>query len=330
MAHSIPSSTHPFLTGVGAGRLAEGRERVIVTGAGGWLGLATLEMLHDLMGEEFHRRVVCFGATERRLCLRYGVEIPQQPLSALACLPHAESLILHLAFHTKGAMNMPATEYMALNRAIRNQVADSLDRIGTNALFVASSGAAYLAESAEASPFKRLYGSLKLEDEARFSDWSLNAGKPVIIARVFNIAGPYINNRSHYALACFIADALAGRPIEIRASNRVYRSFVAIEELMSVVFGVMTKQISGPVRFDTAGDAALEIGEIATVVADALHHREGVRRPAINEALADDNYVGDGSAYQALGRECGIQPVPLTNQILETALYMRDHPEPAG
>ncbi len=328
MAHSIPSGpTLPLLTGRGAELLAQGQERVIVTGAGGWLGLATLEMLHGLLGDLFHRRVVCFGATERRLSLRGGIDIAQHPLSALATLPAASSVVLHLAFQTKGAMGMPAAEYIDLNRAIGSQVADVLDRIGARAVFVASSGAAYLADSVTASPFKRLYGSLKLEDEARFSGWGKDTGNHVVIARVFNIAGPYINNRSHYALACFIADALADRPIEIHATNRVYRSFVAIGELMSIVFGTFANPGNRVVRFDTAGDAILEMGEVAEAVALVLDHHRGIHRPPINEKLEADYYVGDGSTYHALRQSFTAPPTTLENQICQTADYMRDHPE---
>ena len=45
----------PALTGLGAERLADSGERVVITGAGGWVGLATLEILHGLFGEAFHR-----------------------------------------------------------------------------------------------------------------------------------------------------------------------------------------------------------------------------------------------------------------------------------
>ena len=44
----------------------------------------------------------------------------------------------------------------------------------------------------------------------------------------------------YLALASFIADALAGRPIEVRASAPVWRSYVAIAELMSVVLDWLT------------------------------------------------------------------------------------------
>ncbi len=45
---SIDPSPLSTVRGAAAERLAAGNERVVVTGAGGWLGLATLEMLAQL------------------------------------------------------------------------------------------------------------------------------------------------------------------------------------------------------------------------------------------------------------------------------------------
>lgn len=289
--------------------------------------MATLEMLHGLLGEAVHRRVACFGATGRMLALRGRLQIAQRPLADISELATAPSLVLHLAFQTAGAMAMPAEEYGAINRAVGDRVRAALDSIGAEAVFVASSGAAYLADSAQASPFKRLYGSLKLGDEARFRAWAERNGKTAVIARVFNLSGPHINNRAHYALACFIADALADRPIEVRATNRVYRSYVAIEELMSVVFGALTGPSGGVVAFDTAGERAYEVGEIAEAVAAALDHRRGIRRPPFAEGEQDDRYVGDGAVYHGLRRQFGAPSIGLADQVRQTAKFMSDHPD---
>lgn len=320
-------ASYPVIGGLGARRLTESGARVVITGAGGWLGLATLEMLHGLLGEAFHRRVACFGATGRVLALRGGVEVAQHPLSALADLPAAPSVVLHLAFQTKGAMSLPPSEFRAINRAIGGRTLSALNRIGAEAVFVASSGAAYIADSVGTSPFKRLYGSLKLEDEDRFQSWGLETGKTAVIARLFNLSGPYINNRSHYALACFIADTLAERPIAIRASNRVYRSFVAIEQVMSVVFAALTEPKGAIVSFDATGETAFEMGEIAQAVAAALDHRLGIERPPLRAAEPEDRYVGDGVAHQALCREFGMASISLTDQIKQTARFMAECPE---
>ena len=56
--------------------------------------------------------------------------------------------------------------------------------------------------------------------------------------RVFNLAGPFINKIQIYALATMIGDALAGRPIEIRASHRVLRSYLHVGDCIDALSAV--------------------------------------------------------------------------------------------
>jgi UDP-glucuronate decarboxylase len=321
---TAPTPPYPAFSGVGADLLREGPWRIVVVGAGGWLGLATLEMLHGLLDADFDRRVACFGSGARTLTLRGGVRVDQQPLIALAQLPPAPSLVLHLAFLTQEkAKAMSEAAYVEANRAISSQVLSALDAIGAQGVFVPSSGAVYLADQADAERSKQLYGALKREDEDRFAAWGADKGADVVVARVFNLSGPYINKRGSYALACFIADALAGRPIAIRANRPVLRSYVAISEMMSVVLGELTAPATEPIVFDTAGDDVYEMARIAEVVGNVLHHDRGVDRPALQDGDVD-SYVGDGATYARLRRLNRVTPVGFAEQVRQTARYMSE------
>jgi nucleoside-diphosphate-sugar epimerase len=321
-ASAATLTARPALTGIGVARLRQGPWRVVVVGAGGWLGLATLELLHGLFGEHFSERVKAFGSSGRTLSLRGGVTVDQQPLSSLADLPPSPTLVLHLAFLTQEkAKAMPEADYIATNRAISGAVLAALDSLGAEGVFLPSSGAVYMVDQPRAQASMRLYGRLKREDEDAFADWSRARRKRAVIARVFNLSGPYINKQSSYALACFIADALVGRPIEIRATRPVLRSYVAISELMSVVFGTLTDGAAGPVLFDTAGDVVLEMDEIASVVEQSLSPGKGVRRPALTDS-EPDRYTGDGAVYRRFRDRLGIEPVAFTLQVEETSRFM--------
>jgi nucleoside-diphosphate-sugar epimerase len=312
------------LTGAGARWLLESDVRVVVVGAGGWLGLATLELLHRLLGDAaFGERVVAFGSQQRELALRDGLRFEQRPLDDLAALPPKPTIVLHLAFLTQEkAKAMSEADYVAANTAISRRVREALDPIGAFGVFVPSSGAVYMVDDPAAQASMRLYGRLKLEDEAMFAAWANNGeGRRAVIARVFNLSGPYINKQSSYALACFIADALAGRPIEIRANRPVYRSFVAISEMMSVALGALAAPAQPVACFDTAGEETLEMGEIAAFVQQALKAAKGVQRPPLDSSRAD-RYVGDGAGYRELLALAGVAPVDFPRQIKTTAAYM--------
>jgi UDP-glucuronate decarboxylase len=299
--------------------LAATDARIVVTGAGGWLGLATLELLRDALGDGFETRVVAFGSSARTLSLRNG-DIAQRPLAELATLPPAPTWVLHYAFLTKDrAAAMDDDTYAAACAAIRETVLAALEPIGARGVFVASSGAAARADDPAEAREMRLYGRLKRDDEAAFASWAEAAGKRAVIARIFNLTGPYINKHAAYAIASFILDALAGRAITVKASREVIRGYVAIRELVSLALTLLAES-DGVTRLATGGEP-LELGEVAHAVAGALGGT--VDRAAITEADAD-RYVGDADGYAALLSQYGIAPVALDRQIAETADWLRE------
>jgi UDP-glucuronate decarboxylase len=299
--------------------------RIILTGAGGWMGLATIDLLRSALGASFAQRVVCFGSSARDLLLADGTTVPQFPLSAIGQLHPRPSWLLHFAFLTKDrAEELSEADYRAANTEISETVLGALDAIGVEAVFVASSGAATRADDLAANDAMRLYGAMKLADEALFANWATRTGKRAVIGRVFSITGPYINKHHAYAMASFILDALAGRAIIVRAPRSVIRSYVALRELISLIFALLGAAPSGVVRFDSGGDP-LELGDVAQGVCDALNGA-GVERAAITETPAD-SYHGDAAAYAALLAAHGIEAVSLRDQVIETAGFLRNMKE---
>lgn len=304
-----------------AERLIADHRRIVVTGAGGWLGLATLELLAATLGDAFPKRVAAFGSSTRALRLRDGTQVLQRPLADMGWLPEAPTLILHLAFLTKDrAEAMDEKAYRAANRAITQTVLDALKPIGAQALFLASSGAAAKANDPAASPAMRLYGAMKRDDEDVFAHWAQNTGHRAVIGRVHAISGPHMNKPEAYALASFMRDALDGRPIAVRAPHRVIRSYVAIRELMSLVFALLLDADSGIERFDSGGDP-LELEDVAQAVADAVPGAQVARAPITSDKV--DRYHGDGPHYAALLARHGIAPVDLATQLHEALADFR-------
>lgn len=303
--------------------------RIVITGAGGWIGLATLELLHAALGQEFPARVHCFGSSRRILRLIDGTTIEQRPLAEVATLALAPTMVLHLAFLTKDrAEAMDEATYRAANRALGQTLLDALDPIGTEAIFVASSGAAYRADDPRASPAMRLYGALKREQEQMFATWADRQRKRAVIARIFNLSGPHINKQESYALASFIRDALGGRSISIRSPHRVIRSYVAVRELMSLTFALLDDGQEGVTRFDTGGES-IEMQDIAELVAGQLGS-VSIDRPPLDETTLD-RYVGDDRLYRSLLADHHIEPVPFERQVTETIDFLsRLHVPSAG
>ena len=312
-----------------ATRLVDSDLGVVVTGGGGWLGRATLEMLDGALGPGLTSKVRVFGSSSRRMTLRSGQSIAVEPMGQLADQDprrRTPQLLAHYAFVTRehaGTQSLSA--YVDTNRAISDVAVDLVAREETVGVFVPSSGAVYgpdrtTQEDLDANP----YGALKLVDERRFSRF---AGGPtsrrVVVSRVFNLAGPFLNKPDLYALGAILTDIERGGPIRIRAARPVIRSYVHVQDLVELAFAAMLGLITVPDHpFDTAGEIEVELTELAELATTVLGcPGMPVERPPLTET-PDDRYLGDRTALARMATEHGMALRLLPVQIKDTADYL--------
>lgn len=301
---------------------------IVVTGAGGWLGQAALEALEGALGEAMPGRVTAFASTGKEMALRSGRRIALQAYDTLGGLVMGPALILHFAFRTRGFAREEG--YVETNRRITATMRRFILRNGAFGMFVPSSGAVYGAgrvphRDVAADP----YGALKYEDELVFAALARECGFPVTIMRIFNLAGPCMNNLAGYALACIVTDILRGGPVQLRAAHPVLRGYAHVGDVLDIALSLLLARRELPV-FDSAGEPVLEIGELALLAARLMTGKElEVRRPEWRGGAAD-SYAGDMQSYAGAARIAGVGLRPLEVQIGDTAAYIRAAIAPGG
>jgi nucleoside-diphosphate-sugar epimerase len=269
--------------------------RYAVTGASGWLGRAAVEALRA-RGED----VVGFASR------------PRDGWLALDQLPEVKhDVLLHYAFVTRDHLRSHGLEaFVAANVAITATVLRAIARFAPRMAY-ASSGAVHLGDELATNP----YGVLKALDEHVFRDAT---GGRCFVARVFNVAGPWITKPTAFALTDLVGQALAGASVTISARRRVVRSFVDAEDL-----GALLAATAGlDEMVDTAGEVEVEVGELARRILRATDRDLPIERPPIDRAAPADRYVGDAVAFAALCARHGIAPRSLDDQIARTVASM--------
>ena len=78
------------LSGKSLSKLKDYEGHILITGASGWLGKATLELL-KVVCKDFPRNMACFGATEKDIQLLDGTKIKQRKLSDLESYPRKQA-----------------------------------------------------------------------------------------------------------------------------------------------------------------------------------------------------------------------------------------------
>jgi UDP-glucuronate decarboxylase len=312
--------------------LYESGLRVVVTGAGGWLGRASLEMLEAALGAAFDSRVRAYGSRARTVTLRSGRDVPIASLSEITSLTDAPTLMLHYAFLTKDRVaGLSPEEYLRTSDALSDRVEAAIARIGVSRMLFPSSGAVYgqpmrIDRSVLLEPETNPYGTQKLRDERRFMALCARAGVRLSVPRVFSLSGPYINKQDVYVLASIINAVLAGSRVELRARRRVVRSYVGVRDLLDVAIGWLLQKTDAEQSIFDSGGEPIEVGDLAQKALQALGRQElEVARPAFGTE-PDDRYFGDGAQFELMAAQQGVEPAALDQQIRDTAAFLAAEP----
>jgi nucleoside-diphosphate-sugar epimerase len=291
--------------------------RVAVVGAAGWIGaaLADRALAAGLPADRLRvfTRLTC--------ALSIGdAEVQTEVLTESAILGDGDWLILHAGI-IGTAPDRDPTEVRRLNDALLANVLGLADSGQVRRLVLISSGAAH--RPGEGGPAKAAYSQMKRDHEDVVTAWAEKAGSAVLLPRVFNLGGPYITHPQNYALGDFILSQARLGQIKIGSGEPVVRDFTHVLELAGGLLDMAVDEAEGAEPFDIGGGEAVELGELARLVAAAV----AVGTPVIDRPTASgspgDRYVGDGRRYQAALSRGGQTAAPLPVIIADTVAYLR-------
>jgi UDP-glucuronate decarboxylase len=293
-----------------AERLRSTGHRIAVTGATGWFGRVTLDLLARALGPDaFRERVVAYVGTPREIEVAGVGAVPARSLDAL----EPAEWLLHYGYRTRDKVAQLGQEaYVVENLGITRRVLDVLESGEVRGLFYTSTGAAAHPDL-DANP----YGALKRLDELVLHWTCGEVGAACVIARVFSVSGPHMTKPELYALGDLIMRASAGEPLEVRARGPVVRSYVAVGDVVQLALALLLDGES--TQFDATGDRAVEVEELAGAVRTALGQPD---LPIVRErdpAVPEDRYVGDPQRIVELSARHGLSLAPLDDQIRATA-----------
>ena len=296
-------------------------ERLVVTGATGWLGRTALGLARRWWGGGADGRVLAYGSREGRVEVAGG-GFAVRPLAELPGADLRGAVVLHFAFLTKDRLGEGAdAEFVSRNIQIDDAVATAVRRSTPAGLFAASSGAARLVQQGGGD----LYGLMKLMQERRFCALRAEIDAPVLTGRIWSVAGPHINKPEAYALAAFLLQARRQGRVTIEATLPVYRSYLHVEDLVSVLLATLTAPGRTPAGvIDLAGAQAVEMADVAREAALAA----GLDETAVERGAIDftrrNVYLGDPTPFRDLALAAGVRPHAFTEQVRDTLRHLDD------
>lgn len=291
--------------------LEEG-ERILVTGASGWLGRETISLLVELLGSQFSSKVVLAGSTSRLIKVN-KTDYSVIDINSISQMSFNFGIILHLAFLSQDKVEQfGAKKYTEANQEITHSMLQMTLTSGARYVFVASSGAAaaHILEN-QKHEGKKLYGELKLNAEHRFL--ALTSAR-VLIGRIWSISGNQIQEPLKYAIGNFIHQAVNTGTITQVGSPHSTRTYIDAKQMMTgYIFQLLT-----------SNDFILNSGGQSTDLhglANQILHRykpSGLLVPSELQNQLPDHYVSPDNKMKEVLNLYSVEFLSLDEQIENT------------
>jgi nucleoside-diphosphate-sugar epimerase len=288
---------------------ALGNDRVLVTGASGWLGRTALDLLAPL-------GLPTLALASRPRIIRVAdCEIECRVWDEHEVAAFAPTVVLDCAFLTRDRVaDMPLDEYLSANRALTDRLVYATQLPSVRLALTVSSGAAVHPHDALDGPIEdNPYGYLKREAEHRLAQAAAECGAVPVVVRAWSISGAHVQKPQRYALGSMIRDADSGA-IRITARRPVFRRFVLAEELLAL--GIAEGGV-GPATIDSGGEL-VEMAELATRIATVVRPDAVISRDEVD--LRDpDQYHSEGQDWERRCQRWDLASASLNRQIEITA-----------
>ena len=288
---------------------ALGNDRVLVTGASGWLGRTALDLLAPL-------GLPTLAVASRARIIRVGdCEIECRVWEDREVAAFAPTVVLDCAFLTRDRVaDMPLGDYVAANRTLTERLVYATQLAGVRLALTISSGAAvYPHDALDRRVEHNPYGYLKREAEHRLAQAAAESGAVPVVARAWSISGAHVQKPQGYALGSMILAAASGA-IRITARHPVFRRYGLAEELLAL--GIAEGSV-GPATIDSGGEL-VEMAELAARIAAVVRPDAVISRDEA-DPREPDNYHSDGQDWEMRCQRWDLASASLGRQIEITA-----------
>jgi nucleoside-diphosphate-sugar epimerase len=300
-------------------------EKVVITGATGWLGQEFLFREYLKFGDKFLDNYILVGNQSRTINLFQKFSTKVYSLADFSYNGKVSGII-HLAFILRHrVVEFGIEDFLQQNKAITNCVIKLIKLNRPNWIVNISSGAIFdrATGELETNATQNPYGFGKYMEELALREIALKNDIPVVIGRLWGASGIKMPPNSAYALSDFVSSAILRKKITISSNFEVFRRYCDGGEFLDVL--VHEAKTGNSVVLNSGGPLH-EIGEIAGMISRFIGGVSIERPPLLGPKV--DDYFPRESTYESLALKHGISLASMKTQIQRTLdghnLLLRD------
>lgn len=280
-------------------------ERIVVTGANGWLGR---EVIYRLVRNNPEVSLLALGRSSNVLQLPKCRPVKVHEWKTTEIDRWGPTALIHLAALTKERLlGMSAPAYIAENRHLLESALDIVNLDTIRSVVIASSGAAI-------TQLDHPYGVHKALEEVKFQEAASQRDVAMVIARIWSVSGRFCTKPEHFLFFDLIRQAISkGESIRIRAGHPVRRKYVDGGEFLEICFRAASSGHSGTI--DSTG-FEVEATELAEIIQSELKTKKTIRREVSSERA--DSYLAKSMEMMLWAETTGVEISSLPIQIVRS------------
>lgn len=293
-------------------------KQIVITGATGWLGSETAELISQTLGEEFSSRVKLVGSSPKvKQSSTHNFQvIGWEEFKSIRSI----ELLIHFAFLNQDKADLVGLpKFIQTNRSITSDINHVLSNSPGCDVLAASSGAAsYYRGNVDSTKSMEVYASLKLESEESFLQNS-NI-RSLLNMRIWNVTGTGLQIDSGYAVANFFKQAMISKHIVLTGNSASTRTYVDVKEMMLIF--LLSLENKQKITIDSGGYQTSLFGLASTVLSEL-----GLPRTAISlsgEFKSASHYNPNPELFNQLASDLQLSLSTIDAQVANFAKILAD------
>lgn len=291
--------------------------KYVVVGGSGWVAQTTIAKLLDT---QFclPENLVVYGSHAR-----YGSTIDGHNFRIHDWKPKKEEFSINTlvptAFITLDKyLKYGEEKFLSLNKELIEHVRRYIALNAPQCCILFSSGIVSLPKIDEKiSKPHSIYQALKREEEESIKAQCAQTGTKLVICRLFNASGRYIQNVKHYAISNLILQALKYGKITLDSKAPVWRRYVDLGQVIELCIMVSNKKEM--YVFETGG-VRIELRDLAKTVA---LHLDATFNDKYEIERGEDSYHSQSHEFEEMAFRLGVKLLNIQEQISETAVGVK-------
>jgi nucleoside-diphosphate-sugar epimerase len=292
--------------------------KVLITGATGWLGHASLQAIKKVLPEVKPEDLILYASRARSHSdPSFGI-VQVQELALIEKTSRDVDLFINLALKTRDyAIKMDEAEYLKSNKALIEKNLELMKSANPKRIILISSGVVskYLEGSGPLDP----YTEVKVLEEKLFNEFAQQTNSKLIVLRLWGATGALMTEPLKYAIGNLIHQAETTNQIIINSKTEIFRRYTDATQIFEVLIRAIQMDYS---RTLNSGGAMVEIGSLAQRISEYyVKPLEVIRN--LESGGEPDFYAPTDSEFDELANRVGVSLLSLEDQIALTAKSVR-------